>query len=92
MHNVPLPEDLYQQAILAAKAQHVSLESLVAEAVQVYLLEEPEQEGEIVLTPEQVAKIRKSQAEIKAGRFLTMEQVREQSAARRVAWLEANPS
>ena len=88
MFEVSIPDHIYQQARQAAEANHVTLAQFVAEAVQLHLEDTPES---FTLSPEQVAKIRRGQAEIKAGKFLTFEQVNERSAASKAAWLQENP-
>jgi hypothetical protein len=64
-----------------------SVETFVVEAVQLRLQDEP-----LRLSPEQVAIIRQSQAEIKAGKGLTMEQVETRLATKKAEWLAANPA
>jgi predicted transcriptional regulator len=90
MHHVQIPDPLYVELQRAAEANGVTVESFVREAVQLYLHEKPET-GSIQLTPRQVAIIRKGQAEIKAGKFLTSEQVKAELNADKAAWLQANP-
>jgi hypothetical protein len=87
MYDIPIPDSLYQQATQAAQAHHVSVETFVVEAVQLRLQDEP-----LRLSPEQVAIIRQSQAEIKAGKGLTMEQVETRLATKKAEWLAANPA
>jgi predicted transcriptional regulator len=54
-------------------------------------LETSEEAEAIRLTSEQIAFIRKGQAEIEEGKFLTSEQVKADLAAHRTEWLRANP-
>ena len=86
MHDVRLSESLYRQATDAARAQRVSVEEFVSEAVQLRLRDP----GAITLTSEQLAKVRHAQAQVKAGEVLTMEQVEQRSAANRAKWPEEN--
>ena len=90
MQNISLPEPLYLEAARAAKASGVSLERFIRDAVQLHLNDGFDQSRELKLTPEQVAIIRRSQAEAKAGNVFTSEQVRAELAADREAWLREN--
>ena len=92
MYEVRIPDQIYKQAAQAADAQHMSLEEFVAEAVQLHLYEEETDEPSVQLTREQIAIIRKSQAEIKAGKGLTMDQVEKRLASKKAAWLESHQS
>ncbi len=90
MHRVLLPDTLYFEAQRAAEAAGVSVERFVRDAVQLHLHDEPGT-GSLQLTREQVAVIRQSQADIKAGNGLTIEQVKAEWIEHRAAWIQANP-
>ena len=55
------------------------------------MLDAYDDDAAVTLTPEQVAIIARAEADIDAGRGLTLEQVRVELAANRVAWQAANP-
>ena len=86
MVDIRISENLFERASLAAKAENVSVEQFVAQAVQLRL-----QDDVLRLTPDQADKVRKGQAEIREGRFLTMDQLDERSAAIKAKWREDNP-
>ena len=90
--DVNLPDQVYVAAQKAAEGAGVSINNYVLEAVRVYLSETSSGQEPANLTPEQLAKVRKSQAQIKAGKYSTMEQVRADVAADREAWLAERPS
>ena len=87
---VTIPDKVYSQAQRAAIETGVSFDSYITEAVTLHL--EVETERPLKLTGDQIATIRQSQAEIKAGKGKTMAQVEESLAEKRAAWLQANPS
>jgi len=74
----------------ASEANGVTVEGFVREAVQLHLHDEPET-GTLQLTPEQVATIRHSQADIKAGNGMPIEQAKAELIAHRAECLQANP-
>ena len=87
---ITIPDQLYSQAQHAAASLGLSVDRYMADALQVHLREEKHGPDALRLTSEQAAFIRKGQAEVKAGKFLTMEQVEERSAADTAEWLEEN--
>lgn len=89
MYQIRIPDDVYRRAVEAASSQCVSLEEFVTEALRLHL-GEVKYEKVVTLTPEQIAVVRESQAEIKAGKGLTIELVEEQLAAKRAEWLKTN--
>ena len=91
MHDVPIPDHLYRQATQAAEAHHVTVEAFVAEAVQLLLLDDPENLDHL-FTPRVLAAIDKGAEEAREGKSLTMAQVEEQLLAKRKAWLEERAS
>jgi predicted transcriptional regulator len=86
MYEVRISDSLYERASQAAKAHHVSVDAFVEKAVQQSLEDEP-----VRLTAEQVAIIRQSQAEIKAGKGMSLEEVKADLQAHRKEWLAKNP-
>ena len=90
MHQVSIPDPLYVEAQRAAEANGVSVERFVREAVQLHLYDEAETSAR-ELTPEQVAIIRQSQADIKAGKGMAIEQAKAERMAHLEEWLQANP-
>ncbi len=90
MHHVQIPDPLYVEAQRAAEANGVTMERFVREALQLHLHDEPESRL-LRLTPEQVVIIRQSQAGIKAGKGVTIEQAKAELIAHRAEWLQANP-
>ena len=90
MPEVPIPDPLYKEAKQKADENGLSLEMFVAEAVRLHLDDEAKEPDGITLTAEQVQIIRQGQEEMKAGKFLTLEQMEERSAARRATWLAEN--
>jgi hypothetical protein len=87
---VTIPDQVYRQAQLMAVETGITIDRLVSDAVTMHL--EVDSEPPLKLSAEQIAKVRQSQAEIKAGNGRTMAQVEESLAERRAAWLQANPS
>ncbi|AIE85997.1 hypothetical protein [Fimbriimonas ginsengisoli] len=85
---VTISDQLYSQAQRVAVEIGVSLDRFVSEAVELRLEDEPS--GPKV-TPELVAALRKAKADVEAGNGRTMAQVEESLAAKRAAWLQANP-
>jgi hypothetical protein len=91
MRYVQLSEQLYQEVQRrAAEAGFPSVDENVAEVLQQDSREEPNL-GHL-FTPERLAHIDRALAEIKAGKGLTSEQVREHFAKRRVEWVRQNPT
>ena len=90
MRSVALSDPMYDEAARAAAARGQSLEEFVAEAVRLHANDE-EDEAPLVLTPEQIAKVRKAQEDVRAGRVFTLEESRERLAKVQAEWLEANP-
>jgi hypothetical protein len=90
MAQIELSDQLFAEAQRKAAAVGMSVDRFVADAVQLHLHEALDDTRSISLTSEQVATIRQSQAEIKSGKGLTMEQVDQQLAAKRAAWLKTH--
>jgi hypothetical protein len=85
---VTIPDHLASQAQRAASETGVSFDRFVADAVQLHLADDydgPEP------TPELIASLRKAQADVRGGKGRTMAQVEESLAAKKAAWLQANP-
>jgi len=87
MHTISLSDPIYVEAQRAAAASGLSVEAYVEEALRLHI----QDDAPIILTPEQVALITQAEADIDAGKGLTMEQVRAELAANRVAWQAAHP-
>jgi len=85
---VTIPDPIFDQAQRAATASGVSIDRFLSEAVRFWFDDEPR--GPIA-TPELIAALRKAEADIDAGKGLTMAQLDESLAAKRAAWLKANP-
>ena len=86
--NIHLPEPAYSEAARAAADRGLSVEAYVADFVQMGMGEE---DGYAPLTTRQLEIIAQAEADIDAGRFLTMPQVRERLAANKAAWLQTQP-
>jgi hypothetical protein len=85
---ITIPDPIYSNAQRVATEMGVSFDHAVSDAMEIYLADEydgPEP------TPELIASLRKAQADVKAGKGPTMAQVEESLAAKRAAWLHANP-
>ena len=80
--NIHLPEPAYTEAARAAADQGLSVEAFVADFVQMGMGDE---EDYAPLTARQLDIIAQGEADIDAGRFLTMAQVRERLAANKAA-------
>lgn len=86
MTHVPVAEDLYAEVERAANASGQSLERYVADSLRSRLeVQEP-----FALTPEQLAKVRESQADLRAGRGKTLEEIWASLDLRKAAWLREN--
>ena len=88
MQNVPLPDSIYAEAARAAAATGLSLELFVAEAVQLHVAEQADEA--LILTPEQISIVRRSQDDIRSGRGMTMEQAKESLADNKASWLKTH--
>lgn len=86
MHSIHISDPAYDTARFAAARTGRSVEAFIEEAVQRLA----EEEAPLKLTPEQVAIVRQSQQEIKNGKGMTMEQVEQQLAANKAAWLKTH--
>ena len=91
MRSITIPDHLYVEVQRAAEASGVSVDYFVSEALQLHLGDEHYELDAPKLTPSQVAGGRKARASIAAGKGLTMAQVEQNLAARKAAWLQANP-
>jgi hypothetical protein len=90
MHQIRLSDQLYQEAQRkAAEAGFTSVDEYVADVLQHDLQEETENLDHL-FTPERLAHIDLSAAEIDAGQGLSLEQVDAQLAKRRAEWLRQN--
>ena len=87
MRTVALPDPVYAEAERAAAARGQSVEDYVVEVVR----QCAEDEAPLVLTPEQIEKVRAAQESVRAGRTLTLEEFDARFAERREAWLKAHP-
>jgi len=87
MRNIPLPDPLYAAAERAAKANGLSVEVYVQEALQTQL----DEDSAGMLTLEQVTLIGRAEAEIDAGDFFTADQVREHFDMKSPEWTTKNP-
>ncbi len=85
MPQISIPDPLYVEAQRVADANGVSLERFIREAVQLHRHDEPEL-GTLRLTTEQVVLIRQSQADIKAGKGIPIEQIKAELIANRATW------
>jgi len=87
---VSIPHQIYRQAQRIAVENGVSMDRFVSDAMALHLDDNPE--PPLKLTVEQIAAVRRSQAEIKSGSGRTLAQVEVSLAERRAAWLQAIPS
>ena len=85
---VNIPDQLYGQAQRVASEIGVSFDRFTADAVELHLEDACDGPKE---TPELIASLHKAEADIDAGKGLTMAQVDKSLAAKRAAWLQANP-
>lgn len=92
MREVPISDPLYVEVQRAAIAQGVSIERFVREAVQLRLADDLEQPQPFVLSEEQEAAVMEAQAEVKAGRYLTLDQLDAIHQANRARWISENES
>lgn len=81
MYEVRIPDQVYEQAMRAAEAQHVTVEQFVTEAVQLHL-QDDQAEIQGMFTPERLAHIATAQGEIDAGQGITFEEWRADFAAK----------
>jgi hypothetical protein len=95
MHQVKLDDQLYENAQRrAAEAGFSTVDEYVADVVSHDLLDDNGEETpnlDHLFTPERLALIDASAAEIDAGNYFTAEQANEELARRRAEWLEKNP-
>ncbi|RYZ72200.1 MAG: hypothetical protein EOP09_03555 [Proteobacteria bacterium] len=85
MQQISIPDPFFAEATRRAKASGVSLERYVMDALRLHF--EDEYDGPKA-TPELIATLRQADADIDAGKGLTMEQVRANLAANRTEWLQ----
>jgi len=88
MHSVPLSDQAFTHAKRAAAANGLTLPDYL-ESLIIHDAENLDEGGG--LTPDQIAKIREGQTDVKAGRVYTPDQVRENLQCRHDAWLQAHP-
>jgi hypothetical protein len=89
MYEIRIPDDVYKQVERAAKANHLSLEAFVVEALQLHSKEDSDNFDHL-FTPELLAAIDRSAEEVAEGKTLTIGQVREQRKLQRKEWEEGN--
>jgi hypothetical protein len=76
MCKVEISEQLYKEVAEAARVQRISVEQFVAEAVKVYMEEEPETPNlDHLFTPEVMAAIDKGAQQAREGKSYTLEEV-----------------
>lgn len=85
---VNIPDPIFEEAVRVASENGVSVELFISESVELRLADEPEG---LVLTSEQLASLRKAEADIDAGLGLTLAKSEERFHTRRAEWLRANP-
>jgi hypothetical protein len=85
---ISIPDPIYTDAQRVATELGVSFDRFVSEAVELHIDDEPRGP---VPTRELIASLRKAEADIDAGKGRTMAQVEESLAAKKAAWLPANP-
>ena len=89
MHQIQLSDQIFQSLRLRATASGFgSVNDYVVDMIQSDLLDTPNLEH--LFTPERLAKIDESIAQIKAGQGMTSEQVDEYLLKVRQEWLEKN--
>ena len=86
MYDVKIPESLYQRATDAARAESLSIDEFIVDAVQ-RRLSEPDA---LTLLPDQIVKVREALASVNAGKVLNLEQLEDSLAAKKSAWHEEN--
>ena len=92
MFDIPIPANIYQLAVQAAQAHHVSVETFVGEAVKLRLKDDAEDAAiQAMFTSERLSHIEKAEAEIDAGEFFTAEQARSHFAQKKASWLQSHP-
>jgi len=87
MQSISLPDPLYLEARRAAAASGLTVEAYVQEAVQLHL----EEDAPLRLTPEQIAIIAQAEADMDAGKGMSLEEVKKELAANRRSWQAARP-
>lgn len=86
---VTLPDPLYGELERVSTQTGVSFDRIIREAVQLHLYDVGHKR--LTLTDSQTEKVRQTLAEVKAGKFLTLDQMEERQAATRAAWLTESP-
>jgi hypothetical protein len=88
MSEIRIPDDIYKQVVEAARSQNISVERFVAEAVQVYMQDEPIS-VEHKFTAPILAHLDRIAAELDAGcQTYSSQEVDEELAANKKSWLE----
>jgi len=90
MRQIELSENIFIEASRQAEASGVSVQTFISDVLNRHLGLKSEAEA-LRLTPEQAELVRHTQGEVRAGRYLTLDQVKEDLAANRAKWLSANP-
>ena len=91
MHQVHLNDQLYREAQRrAAEAGFGSVDDYIADVLRNDFAEEVE-DLDHFFTPERLAQIDQSLADVRAGKVLTLAQVEEELAKSREAWLRDHP-
>lgn len=88
MHSVPISDQAFTYAQRAAAVSGLT----VPDYLETLIIHDAENLDEgLALTPDQIAKVRQGQADVKAGRVYTPDQVREHLQSKHGAWLQAHP-
>ena len=83
--NIKLPDPVFDEAAREAAASGLSVEAFVADMVREGLHVADE---DAPLTPEQIAKVRRAQAEIAAGESYTEDEVEAHFARKGASWTD----
>jgi hypothetical protein len=86
-----IPDTLVSGAQLAAAACGLSLEAYMADALQLRLQDDPEDDMAWFFTPQRIAEIKEAQAEARTGNNISLDQYRAQAPQRRAEWLANHP-
>ena len=89
---VTIPDPIFNGAQRAAAASGLSLEAYVADAVQLRLQDDPEDDMTWFFTPERIAEIREAAYEARSGNHISIEQFKAERKQWRTEWLENHPA
>ncbi len=89
---VSIPDPLFNGAQRAAAARGLTLEAYMADALELRLQDDPEDDMAWFFTPQRLGEIKEAQAEVARGESISVEQFKAERQQWRREWLENHPA